>query len=75
MKFIAVAVGILTLMAADGPFRLTLDHNLAATAAAAAAAENAGTAGIKGNPQKGAGVSGSSKANPSINGSQIRGKR
>ena len=72
MKFIAVAVGILTLMAADGPFRLTLDHNLAATAAAA---ENAGTAGIKGNPQKGAGVSGSSQANPSINGSQSRGKR
>ena len=49
MKFIAIAVGILTLVAADGPFRLTLDHNLAATAAAA---ENAGRAGIEGNPQK-----------------------
>ena len=71
MKFIAAAVGILTLVAADGPFPRTLEHNLAATAAAA---ENAGPAGIKGNPQKGAGVSGSSKANPSINGSQIRGK-
>ena len=72
MKFIAAAVGILALVAADGSLRLSLSHNLAG---AAAAAENAGTAGIKGNPQKSAGVSGSLKANPSINGSQIRGKR
>ena len=72
MKFIAAAVGILTLVAADWPLRLTVGHNLAS---AAAAAENAGTAGIKGNPQKSAGVSGSLKANSSINGSKIHGKR
>jgi len=49
------------------------DHNVIAIAIAAAAG-NGGVQGVSGRPQKNGTVKGSPKANPSINGSQNRGK-
>ena len=67
-----IVVAVLISIVGHVPLGPSADHNLIAIAAAT---ENGGGQGIRSRPQQNATVSGSAKANSSVNGSQIRGKR
>ena len=73
MRLIGVIVGVLIVAVSDGSQWSRSNYTLIATAAAAG---NTGGQGVNGQPQKKSGtVKGPPKANPSISGSQTRGKR
>jgi hypothetical protein len=66
MRLIGVIVGTLTVAVSHADYRFI--------PVAAAAAGNSGGRGISGRPQKNGTIKGSPKTNPSIGGSQTRGK-
>jgi len=73
MRLIGVIVGVLIVAVGDGPQWPSSNYSFIATAAAAG---NTGGQGVSGQPQKKNGtIKGPPKANPSISGSQTRGKR
>jgi hypothetical protein len=72
MRLIGVIVGVLILAVCHAPGWLSSDYRFIAVAAAAAG--NTGGQGIAGRPQKNGTIKGSPKPNPSISGSQTRGK-
>jgi hypothetical protein len=72
MRLIGVMVGVLILGVCHAPGWPSSDYGFIAVAAAAAG--NTGGQGITGRPQKNGTVKGSPKPNPSISGSQTRGK-
>ena len=71
MRLIGVIVGVLIVAVCHAPQRPGSDYSLVA---AAAAAGSTGGQGITGRPQKNGTIKGAPKTNPSISGSQTRGK-
>jgi len=71
MRFVGAVAGVLILAGFHLPLGPYPGENVIAIAAASG---NASGQGVSGRPQKNGTVKGSPKPNPSINGSQIRGK-
>jgi hypothetical protein len=70
--FLPVLFAVLITMSDHVPQGSEMGRDLVAIAAAS---PNTGGQGVSGRPQKNGTITGSPKTNPSINGSQIRGRR